>query len=37
MYAVFYFVELYFVLVLNYEPGEAGKNLIYYMPGLGGE
>jgi hypothetical protein len=34
MYAVFYFVDLYFALVRNYEPGEAGTNLIYYMPGL---
>lgn len=37
MYAVFYFVDLYFALVLDYTPGEAGRNLIYYVPGLGGE
>ena len=37
MYAVFYFVDLYFALVLDYGHGEAGTNLIYYTPGLGGE
>lgn len=37
MYAVFYVVDLYFVLVLDYTPSEAGRNLIFYMPGLGGE
>jgi hypothetical protein len=35
MYAVFYFVDLYFVLVLNYTSGEAGRNLLYYVPGIG--
>jgi len=37
MYAVFYVVDLYFALVLNYTPGEAGRNLIFYMLGLGCE
>jgi MFS family permease len=37
MYAVFYFVDLYFALVKNYASGKAGINLLYYMPGLGGE
>jgi len=37
MYAVFYVVDLYFALVLNYAPGEAGRNLIFYMLGLGCE
>jgi MFS family permease len=36
MYAVYYFAELYFVLVEGYGAGKAGTNLIYYMPGLGG-
>jgi hypothetical protein len=36
MYAVFYFVDIYFALVLDYIPGEAGRNLLYYMPGIGG-
>ncbi|ESZ98784.1 hypothetical protein SBOR_0833 [Sclerotinia borealis F-4128] len=36
MYAVFYFVDLYFALVLQFSPGEGGKNLLYYIPGLGG-
>jgi hypothetical protein len=35
MYAVFYFANLYFVLVQTLPAGEAGRNLIYYMPGLG--
>ncbi|KAF8863934.1 MFS general substrate transporter [Acephala macrosclerotiorum] len=35
-YAVYYFVDLYFALVLNYGPGKAGVNLLYYMPGLAG-
>ncbi|KAE8452510.1 hypothetical protein EG329_000413 [Mollisiaceae sp. DMI_Dod_QoI] len=36
MYAVYYFVDLYFALVQNYGPGKAGTNLLYYMPGLAG-
>jgi hypothetical protein len=36
MYAVFYFIDLYFALVLDYTPGEVGQNLLYYMPGIGG-
>lgn len=35
MYAVFYFVDLYFALVKNFGSGKAGTNLLYYMPGLG--
>lgn len=35
MYAVFYFSNLYFILVESLPAGEAGRNLIYYMPGLG--
>jgi len=37
LYAVFYFSDLYFALVLNFSPGKAGTNLIYYMPGLSGK
>ncbi|KAA8575712.1 hypothetical protein EYC84_004825 [Monilinia fructicola] len=36
MYAVFYFVDLYFALVLQFSSSEGGKNLLYYIPGLGG-
>jgi hypothetical protein len=36
MYAVFYFVDLYFALVLHYGSGKAGLNLLYYLPGLAG-
>jgi hypothetical protein len=36
MYAVFYFVDLYFTIVLEYGPGKAGTNIIYYLPGLAG-
>jgi hypothetical protein len=37
LYAVFYFSDIYFALVLNFSPGKAGTNLIYYMPGLSGK
>lgn len=36
MYAVFYFVELYFTMVRQFGSGEAGVNLLFYVPGLGG-
>ncbi|KAG4430010.1 hypothetical protein IFR05_014505 [Cadophora sp. M221] len=36
MYAVFYFVSLYFTLVRGFSAGKSGTSLIYYMPGLGG-
>ena len=36
MYAVFYFVDLYFTLVLQYGPGKSGTNIIFYLPGLAG-
>lgn len=35
MYAVLYFADIYFTLVLNYSSGKAGTNIIYYLPGLG--
>lgn len=34
MYAVFYFVDLYFALVHGKDSGESGLNLLYYLPGL---
>jgi MFS family permease len=37
MYAVYYFAELYFVLVKNFSSSKAGVSLIMYMPGLGGK
>lgn len=37
MYAVFYFVGVYFSLVKNFSPGKTGQNLLYYLPGLGGK
>jgi hypothetical protein len=35
MYAVFYFAEFYFTLVLQFSSGKAGTSIIYYLPGLG--
>ncbi len=34
---MFYFVDIYFALVLNYPSGKAGTQLLYYTPGLGGK
>ncbi|KAK2608351.1 hypothetical protein N8I77_006969 [Diaporthe amygdali] len=34
MFSVMYFMDLYFALVLGSTPSEAGKNLLYYLPGL---
>lgn len=34
MYAIFYFVDLYFALVHGKDSGESGLNLLYYLPGL---
>ncbi|KAI9648509.1 hypothetical protein NHQ30_003144 [Ciborinia camelliae] len=36
MYAVFYFVDIYFALVQQFSSSEGGKNLLYYIPGLAG-
>ncbi|KAK3695994.1 hypothetical protein LTR37_018212 [Vermiconidia calcicola] len=36
MYAVFYFVNLYFTIVRGFDAGKAGTSLLFYMPGLGG-
>lgn len=35
MYAVFYFADIYFTVVLKYSSSKAGTNIIYYLPGLG--
>ncbi|KAH6869508.1 major facilitator superfamily domain-containing protein [Thelonectria olida] len=34
MFAVMYFLNLYFALVLGYSSSKAGKLLLYYLPGL---
>jgi hypothetical protein len=36
MYAVFYFLPLYFTLILSYTSSKTGTNLLYYLPGLAG-
>ncbi|PVH88698.1 MFS general substrate transporter [Cadophora sp. DSE1049] len=36
MYAVLYFVALYFSLIREYSAAKSGTNIVYYMPGLGG-
>lgn len=36
MFSVMYFMDLYFALVLKSTPSEAGKYLLYYLPGLAG-
>ncbi|KAH8899994.1 MFS general substrate transporter [Thozetella sp. PMI_491] len=35
MYAVMYFMDLYFVLVQGNSPSKAGIALLYYLPGMG--
>lgn len=37
MYAVFYFVDLFFVLVEQVGPSRAGLQLLFYTPGIGGK
>jgi MFS family permease len=37
MFAVMYFMDLYFTLVEGHSSSEAGLTLLYYVPGLGGE
>ena len=34
MYAVLYFCNIYFISVQDYEPDEAGVQLLYFIPGL---
>ncbi|KAI9807235.1 MAG: hypothetical protein M1825_005953 [Sarcosagium campestre] len=35
MYSVWYFIGIYFTLVESYNAEEAGKQLLYYLPGIG--
>ena len=37
MFAVMYFMDLYFALVENRSSSNAGISLLYFLPGLGGE
>jgi hypothetical protein len=37
MYAVFYYIGVYFTLVEAYPSSKAGVQLLYYIPGLGGK
>ncbi|KAK0109812.1 hypothetical protein ONS95_002483 [Cadophora gregata] len=37
MYAVLYFVALYFSLIRQYSAAKSGTNIVYYMPGFGGK
>jgi hypothetical protein len=37
MIAVLYFVDIYFTLVKAYTPSQAGIQLLYYTPGIGGK
>ncbi|KKY15756.1 putative mfs multidrug transporter [Phaeomoniella chlamydospora] len=34
LYSIFYFIGIYFTLVENYDAGEAGVQLLYYIPGI---
>ncbi len=37
MFAIMYFMDLYFTLVQGHDAGSAGLALLYFLPGLGGE
>ena len=37
MFAIMYFMDLYFTLVQGHDAGSAGLALLYFFPGLGGE
>lgn len=37
MFAIIYFMDLYFTLVKGHSSSEAGISLLYYLPGLGGK
>lgn len=37
MYSVLYFVNIYFTMVKQYTSSDAGVQLLYYTPGLGGK
>lgn len=36
LYSVFYFIGIYFTLVEGYPSGKAGIQLLFYIPGIGG-
>jgi hypothetical protein len=35
MYGQFYYIAIYFTIVFLYPPQQAGKQLLYFLPGLG--
>lgn len=35
MFGQFYYIAIYFTVVFLYSPQEAGKELLYFLPGLG--
>ena len=35
MYGQFYYIAIYFTIVFSYSPADAGKQLLYFLPGLG--
>jgi hypothetical protein len=35
LYSCFYFAGVYFTMVENYNPGKAGLQLLFYVPGIG--
>lgn len=37
IFAVMYFMDIYFALVLGHDPEKAGLTLLFFLPGLGGE
>jgi MFS family permease len=37
MFAVMYFMDLYFAVVLGQSASKSGTNLLYFLPGLGGK
>lgn len=37
MCSVFYFIGIYFTLVESYPAGKSGIQLLFYLPGIGGE
>ncbi|PYH50079.1 putative MFS multidrug transporter [Aspergillus saccharolyticus JOP 1030-1] len=35
-YSIFYFISIYYILVAGYSTSKSGRELLYYIPGLGG-
>lgn len=35
IFGQFYYIAIYFTIVFSYSPQEAGKQLLYFLPGLG--